>query len=49
METGVSIKTSEFSAAVIPKLEGMKAGKASKIAKANGAVIYEVQIMNDDL
>ena len=49
METEVSIKASEFPAAVMAKLKGMKVAEAAKITKADGSVSYEAEVKGKDL
>ena len=49
IETEVSIKTSEFPAAVMLKLKGMKVAEAAKITKADGSVNYEAEVKGKDL
>lgn len=49
LETEVAIKTSEFPAAVMLKLKGMKVAEAAKITKADGSVSYEAEVKGKDL
>jgi len=49
IETEVAIKTSEFPAAVMLKLKGMKVAEAAKITKADGSVKYEAEVKGKDL
>ena len=49
LETEVAIKTSEFPAAVMLKLKGMKVAEAAKITKADGSVNYEAEVKGKDL
>ena len=49
METEVSIKTSEFPAAVLARLKGMKVAEAAKITKADGSINYEAEVKGKDL
>ncbi|MFF9965382.1 hypothetical protein, partial [Pedobacter suwonensis] len=49
LETEVSIKASEFPAAVMARLKGMKVAEAAKITKADGTVSYEAEVKGKDL
>ncbi|MFD2288235.1 hypothetical protein GJU39_16035 [Pedobacter petrophilus] len=49
IETEVSIKSSEFPAAVLAKLKGMKIAESAKITKADGTVKYEAEVKGRDL
>lgn len=49
IETEVAIKSSEFPAAVMAKLKGMKVAEAAKITKADGSVRYEAEVKGKDL
>ncbi|MFC3562889.1 hypothetical protein [Pedobacter jamesrossensis] len=49
LEREVAIKTSEFPAAVMLKLKGMKVAEAAKITKADGSVSYEAEVKGKDL
>lgn len=49
IETEVSIKSSEFPAAVMAKLKGMKITEAAKITKGDGTVNYEAEVKGKDL
>jgi len=49
LETEVSIKASEFPAAVMAKLKGMKVAEAAKITNADGSVSYEAEVKGKDL
>lgn len=49
LETEISIQTSDFPAAVMAKLKGMKIAEAAKITKADGSVNYEAEVKGKDL
>ncbi|RNL53208.1 hypothetical protein [Pedobacter jejuensis] len=49
LETEVSIQSSELPALVLAKLKGMKIAEATKITKADGAIIYEAEVKGKDL
>ncbi len=49
VETEVSIKPSEFPAAVMAKLKGVKISEGAKITKADGTVQYEAEVKGKDL